>query len=769
MLRLNHFKVKTRIYAGFGALVALVMTLAVIGWLQLSTIAANVTKFGGMSETATQILDVDRLLEIVRRAELRYRTAYDDAQIKIFTDAQAQAVDLLNQITKVTANAARLQIYREQQASLQLLGERDQQLIQITKSVKDERAKVSAEGDTLTAALAKVGEIAGKGGDAATAAAVDKINTAVIQARMANLRFLVTSDPEGPKAFKTALENAEKMVAELQQRSPSDSLKAALAPVATSLSNYGSGVDRVTDAIAKSDNLYGKVMLPQIVDMQEKLAPARLSLLKELGEARDDANRLLASTSTMQETFGALALLLGGAFGYLIGRSITSPITHMTEAMGKLARGDKSVDIPARDGKDEIARMGDAVDIFKQNLIKMEQMQAQREEEQADRARRQEEIDQLVGFFGRSMSNVFESSAAATSHMAATSSSLAESSTESDGQAKLVMREINQTASTVGSVSAASQELSASIEEIGRRASESSSISATAMNQSREVLGKVTELRTAAEQIGTVVELINNIASQTNLLALNATIEAARAGEAGKGFAVVASEVKALANQTGKATEEISSQIGAIQSATGRAVDAIQGIATTVQQVNDIAASIAAAVVEQSAATQEIARNVEQVSSSAAAINTSMERVAKAVGKNGADATAVKEKATILSTDSEALAGEVKDFLGALQTLVDDEQIRTRRINRPATILVNGQSIGGRILDLSPGFASFVGPLVVAPGTRMELRIDGIERAMWVRFVELGKDGAHLQLPLNHEHLSYIAQILHHFDEAEAA
>ena len=162
-------------------------------------------------------------------------------------------------------------------------------------------------------------------------------------------------------------------------------------------------------------------------------------------------------------------------------------------------------------------------------------------------------------------------------------------------------------------VSTATEEMSATIKEIAQNSEQARGIAEKAAQSVTRASDKVNSLGSAASEINNVISVITEISDQTKLLALNATIEAARAGEAGKGFAVVANEVKGLATQTSKSTDDIRKKIHAIQSATESTIKEISTIHGVISEVNNVVATIAAAVEEQSVTTRDIAESIAKV------------------------------------------------------------------------------------------------------------------------------------------------------------
>jgi methyl-accepting chemotaxis protein len=363
-----------------------------------------------------------------------------------------------------------------------------------------------------------------------------------------------------------------------------------------------------------------------------------------------------------------IATLMGVVFAFFLVRSITTPVIAMTNAMDVLSTGDRTVEIPGIGRKDEVGNMADSVQIFKENLIKAEELaDAQKAEERAaqERAKR---IEQLTSDFDINISDRLTSVSGSATQMETTAQTLSATAEQTSQQASSVASAAEQASINVQTVATAAEELSTSISEISRQVLQSNQISSKAVTSAESTNTEIRHLAESASKIGEVVALITDIADQTNLLALNATIEAARAGDAGKGFAVVASEVKNLANQTAKATEEIGTQISDIQSATENAVVSIDGIGKTITEINEITTSISSAVEEQGAATQEIARNVEQAATGTQEVTTNIVGVHEAATATGSASSEVLQATNVLNTETDLVKSNVESFLQQIRT-----------------------------------------------------------------------------------------------------
>jgi methyl-accepting chemotaxis protein len=351
------------------------------------------------------------------------------------------------------------------------------------------------------------------------------------------------------------------------------------------------------------------------------------------------------------------------ALGFFLRAVIANPLVQLDGAMGRLAKRDTTVSIPAATRKDEVGAMARAVLVFKENMLAADRLTAQQEAERAEKERRAALVSDLTETFDSAARSVIDAVAAAAGTMQASASGLSTVAEQTSQQAAAVETAAHEASTNVQTVASAAEELSSSIHEISRQVNQASQVSQKAVDQANVTFEIVGGLEAAARRIGEVVSLINDVASQTNLLALNATIEAARAGDAGKGFAVVANEVKNLANQTARATEDISQQIASVQQATEKAVEAIGGITVTIQDINQISTAVAAAVEEQGAATQEIARNVEQAAVGTETVTDNIKGVSRSASDAGHSAHDVLGAATQLSREAEQMRGLVRSFL----------------------------------------------------------------------------------------------------------
>ena len=449
----------------------------------------------------------------------------------------------------------------------------------------------------------------------------------------------------------------------------SGALKTQLAGINQAFAGFRSAAVQVIDT-AKLDAAYGAMLMGtaeeqfravrmKLDDLGSGLQMERVGIVAGMAEA-SAASRLEFSIVI------AIAALLSLVIAALVARLISRPVLRLTSAMGQLAKGDTSVDVPDRLQRDEIGAMARALAIFKDAIIAKAALEVEKQGENARRLARQTEVEARILAFGDTVQTSLDRLAEAASTMKHTSEGMVDTAERTNEQSAGASSASEQVSRSVQATASATEELAASISEVGRQVNHSAAIAGRAAEQASRTNVTVQSFREASHKIGEVVGLINSIASQTNLLALNATIEAARAGDAGRGFAVVASEVKSLAGQTAKATEEIAGQVAAIQDVTIQAVDAIQSIGVTIAEMNEIARSVAATVHEQAVAAQEITRGTQQAAIGTNSLSGSIADLSQGAGQTGTAAVEVVNSAGAVGDQAALLRAEISSFLAGM-------------------------------------------------------------------------------------------------------
>ena len=424
--------------------------------------------------------------------------------------------------------------------------------------------------------------------------------------------------------------------------------------------DHSTQFSKLVDQYEKTESMSEKEKIKKQIQILapelENLAEQIITVFKEISQY------LIGYVKTLFYILATVVILILSLVSFFIIRSITLPLKKTVHFAEEMAKGNLTLSLNIKN-QDELGMMTTAMNDMTISLSTMI-------------GNMKSGINQL----GNSSSGLFDISdqlstlATQTSDKSGKVTDSAETMNQNMSSMAAAMEE---STTNINLVSASSEEMTATIDEIAKHAEQARGVSSDAVTQAKSASDKMMALDNAARQIGRITETITDISDQTNLLALNATIEAARAGEAGKGFAVVANEIKDLASQTANATSDIKQQISDVQTTAKTTIEEISQVSKVIETINEIVATIATAVEEQSAVTREISGNIEQIAQGVTEVNTTVagssltvteitgeiEEVSGSSTQVASNSLLVKEKAEDLSGLSTQLQAMVEKFI----------------------------------------------------------------------------------------------------------
>ncbi|KPF41955.1 methyl-accepting chemotaxis protein [Rhizobium sp. AAP43] len=214
----------------------------------------------------------------------------------------------------------------------------------------------------------------------------NRLNISIANLRGLQTRHILSTTPE---ALKAADEAVAKEVAKLQTRMaryeamislPEE--RPAFEGFKRSAEAYIAAGDRMLALSRSGDKAAASALLTGEMVLAYDEMDAHADTFRDANVAAADAMYEASASSFHVSLLSNVALLFAGVMAGIaamvfVSRDVTKPIERITRVMAKLARSEFETDIAYLDRQNEIGDMARAVDVFKQNGLRVREMNAQ--------------------------------------------------------------------------------------------------------------------------------------------------------------------------------------------------------------------------------------------------------------------------------------------------------------------------------------------------------------------------------------------------------
>lgn len=620
----RQMKLGTKIAAGFGILIAIVLIVGVIAIISMGMVSV-----GARNMVAKNVPQVQLANEIERHTLMAmyrvgtYALSEDEKQLDAGKQEILSTLDAIKKAQDLSSNDPELREFNEAVnkanedilkyqallnetvqkiegncAELTTVGKSCENLFELATEYGHEQRRLLDEEMAQLAVHEKIKERVSK------VKTIEDLALDVLHLRAANFRTLYQRDLEGFRANLKKIEDFEKQIQDIRKFTHQEVNIKRLDAMDVSIKNYRTSMASfIRNWEGKND--LGKRRLITATHVQKSAQDATDIGMKETSSvASDSASRLQKASTAM--VVGLIAgIIVGITLALIITKSVTGPIMRIVQTLSA--------------GAEQTSSAGGQMSSSSQSI-------AQGASEQAAS---------------------LEETSSALNEMSSMTKRNAESAANAAKLAEETQRSANRGNEAMGNM-----------------------------------MNAIQQIEKSAQETAKIIKVIDEIAFQTNLLALNAAVEAARAGEAGKGFAVVAEEVRNLAMRSAEAAKNTSSMIEESVANARNGVAQANDVAKVLDDITTAANKVNGLIGEINAASQEQARGIEQVSTAVG----QMDKVTQTNAASAEEAASASEELASQAIQLTQVVGELHGLVAGAEAVANAQ--KTHAANREGAMHV---------------------------------------------------------------------------------
>ncbi|MBI3705097.1 MAG: HAMP domain-containing protein, partial [Rhizobiales bacterium] len=211
------------------------------------------------------------------------------------------------------------------------------------------------------------------------------VNAGMAQELLLNARlnvnvYFVNPSPNIAQAALDSINKLPAAIKQLQDSVNSVTEKERAQELNSLAEQYIPGVAVTIKLTGERNRLINDMGVVIAAQMAEQLAALNGAQLKALDQVREETLATVDWALWLSLAMSAAALAVGLLMAWLIGRGISRPLGRMSGVLNELANGNKAIDIPYTERGDEIGDNARAAKMFKENLLRVEKMEAEQKE-----------------------------------------------------------------------------------------------------------------------------------------------------------------------------------------------------------------------------------------------------------------------------------------------------------------------------------------------------------------------------------------------------